>query len=167
MSFPTARRSWKCGDVWDKERREYVDSGKGCRQEIYQSLTEKFPSGKPKIKNLKDGRGGKAGEDHLCHNTGFHGYDPTWKAKYRKAQENLPCGLCGEKYNAFKMPVCPNCYKQECRVCHARQQWVFGEGIEMNTCRSCGSTEGLDIVETYYYRKKRDSNFKTAKEMMG
>lgn len=189
MSFPAARRSWRCGDVWDKDRQDYVDSGKGCRQEIYRDIKEKFPSGKYKIKNLKDGRGGKAGEDHLCHNTGFHEYDHTWKAKYNKAQENLPCSLCGEKFNALKVPVCPNCYKQQCRKCGAKQQWITNERISLkkttmkdnlnswnvylnpnlpdvsNECRTCGHDK-LDVVETFYHRKKLDKNFKTAKEMM-
>lgn len=163
MSLPGQRKIWRCG--WRWENGEEIDTGKGCGQWICQSLTEKFPSGKYKIKNLKDGRGGKAGEDHKCHNTGFHEVkDPAWAKKYEISQSRLPCTLCGERYNANKMPICPNCFKQQCRSCGALQQWIFGEGIELNKCRTCGHSE-LDVVETFYARKKLYSNFKTASDI--
>lgn len=164
IPLPSSRYEVKCGWKWDKDKQEYVDSGKGCGQKIF---IEKLPGGKFKITNAVNGRGGNVGEAHKCHNTAYHQVDPNWAVKYHLAQQSLPCGLCGEKYNAEKIPVCPNCYKQQCRKCGAKQQWISGENVELNQCRACGAEdEGLDIIETFYHRKKLDPNFKTAREMM-
>ena len=159
LPLPGARSIWNC--------KNKAPDGKECYQEI-------FKDEDGLVKNFKDGWGGIKGERHICpyrvgsaqHHTGPK--DGNWKKywhEHNESMENLPCGLCGEKFNSNKMPVCPNCYKQECRKCHALQQWISGDDIEMNKCRSCGHDK-LDVVETFYYRKKLDNNFKTAKEMM-
>lgn len=154
-------------DIWKCQNKDPNDWTHKCEQEIYKNR-------EGLVVNLKDGIGGLAGKRHICpfrvgsaqHHTGPK--DGNWKRywyEWEEKQKKLPCGLCGEKFNSLRMPVCPNCYKQECRKCHAQQQWISGEGIELNKCRSCGH-DRLDVIETFYYRKKLSGNFETAKDMM-
>jgi hypothetical protein len=162
LPLPNARNIWKCTN------KNPNNAYQTCNQEIYKDEKDGL------VKNFKDGHGGIRGKRHECpyrvgspqHHTGPK--DGNWKRywfEHNEKMENLPCGLCGEKFNSIKMPVCPNCYKQKCRKCESEQQWISGEKVEMNKCRSCGHDK-LDLVETYYGRKKLNPNFKTAKEMM-
>jgi len=133
IPLPAARKIWKCGTRW--ENGELIDTGKGCGQRIYQSDKEKFPSGKYKIKNDEDGRGGKRGEDHKCHNTGFHVTKEINPLEHDYKIAHTFCGVCCNEFNALVLPVCPTCFKLECRHCGNRQTWISGK--DNNHCSQC------------------------------
>lgn len=140
------RKERKCGYKWDGEKREWVDSGRGCGQEIF---IEKQADGTFKITNAKKGRGGVVGEEHKCHNTGFHGYEPLNRMKIDYADQHKFCGDCLQEFNSDVMPLCPNCFKLQCRKCGNLQVWVAGKGIN---CFQCGETCDVRQVWNAYQR---------------
>ena len=137
MSLPAARKTWRCGEKWiDGELR--LDLKNGCGQDIYQSNSEKFQSGKYMICNLREGPGGPANMKHVCPNrvgSEFHHFEPINIREYDYHQQNYPCP-CGMVYNKEVFPICPQCMRLECRKCGNLQHWVAGKGL---ACFQCGA----------------------------
>lgn len=174
FNLPNTRSSIRCGYKWDNNTQEYYDIGKGCGQLIF---LEKQQNGKWKITNAENGRGGKRGEHHKCHNTGFHKVEKVNMLEYRWHMQHTTCVHCGCIHDAEKFPLCPNCYKLECRKCGNRQEWIDnqrvtvkvighrGEDPELNvwglsideskpeihndTCRKCGGRTDVIKVRPY------------------
>jgi hypothetical protein len=58
-------------------------------------------------------------------------------AKYNESQKNYMCMECARAYNKLVYPLCPSCWKNECRECGNRQSWIINKD-SMN-CNVCGS----------------------------
>ena len=103
------------------------------------------------VKNVVDGRGGPRDTDHICPDrvgSPFHHVKPINMREYDYHQENKPCVSCGHKYNAYRCPLCPNCFRLRCRFCLNLQQWIVilddkGEW-HPTKCFSCGHDK-LDV----------------------
>jgi len=154
MTLPPANESWLCGQKW-VDGQLIIDPKKGCGQRIYKSKTETYASGKPKVLNDEDGKGGKKHDPHVCPVRFGSQFDHTnynWdKAAYHKAQENLPCPYCGGRFNSYKFPLCPVCHRLACRKCDNYQVWINKEGIRNDICSACGN-EGMDVVMTEWVK---------------
>jgi hypothetical protein len=142
MNLPPPRREWRCKE---KNKKTNVP----CNQRLYQDERQVHASGKKKILNAENGRGGRRGEPHVCPDRldGFGDHtnrNVNWLL-YHYHQEHLACGYCGEKYNSYKNPLCPICYRLECRKCGNRQQWIVLEPWQPTTCSACGYDK-LEVV---------------------
>jgi len=149
MSF-VYRKTWKCGEEWVNGEL-VINTKNGCGQDICQSNTRKFKSGKYMILNLRDGKGGPVDTPHECPNrvgSKFHNPVSINMREYDYHQQNKPCVSCGHKYNAYKNPLCPNCFRLRCRSCQNLQQWIvlLDESGEWHPtkCFSCGHPH-LDV----------------------
>jgi len=137
FSLPPARKEWDCAD---------------CEQAIYQSMTEKYRSGKYKVLNAEDGDGGFRNMPHVCPKrvgSKFHHFDRVNMRQYDYHQQHLPCVRCGNEYNSYKNPLCPNCFRLRCRSCNNLQQWIVlvpldSKEWEPTACFWCGQNE-LDV----------------------
>ena len=137
FNLPPARKEWECSD---------------CKQRIYQSTKDKFRSGKYKILNAQDGEGGFRDMPHVCPKrvgSKFHKFDKVNMRSYDYHQQHLPCVRCGNRYNSYKNPLCPNCYRRRCRKCNNLQQWIVlyeGDLWQTTKCFACGHDK-LDVEE--------------------
>jgi len=149
MSF-RFRKTWKCGEEW-VEGELTINTKNGCGQDIYQSNDRRFRSGKFMILNLRDGKGGIRDDPHVCPNkvgSKFHNPGRINMREYDYHQEHKPCVSCGHKFNSYKNPLCPNCFRLRCRKCLNLQQWIviLDESGEWHPtkCFSCGHDK-LDV----------------------
>jgi hypothetical protein len=147
FSLPTARNEWQCGQTWVNGEL-IIDPDKGCGQWIYES-DEKFESGKNMIKNSRDGPGGLRDMKHKCPNrvgSIFHKADNFFsKLEYRYHQQYFTCSICAQTFNKEMCPLCPTCFKMECRKCGNLQTWIAGQGIE---CFNCGGK--CDVRQVFF-----------------
>jgi len=74
--------------------------------------------------------------------------EPVNKLKYDYHQQNYTCMECTRPFNKLVYPLCPSCWKMECRSCHNKQSWIYKEGIEQNKCFNCGNNR-LDPVHVW------------------
>jgi hypothetical protein len=152
MTF-SYRKTWRCGEKYvDGELT--IDLDNGCGQDIYQSNTEKFQSGKYMILNLKDGEGGYAGMKHVCPNrvgSKFHHVNEVNMREYDYHQRNFPCS-CGAVYNKEVFPICPSHMRLECRQCGNLQHWVASKGISCFRCGGQCDPRSVKFMETVKQR---------------
>jgi hypothetical protein len=138
------RREYKC--------RTKRKKGPGnCDQLLYQSDKEKYASGKFKVLNAEDGRGGGRDEPHVCPDRFDSEFDHTNKkvnwTKYHYEQEHKMCTMCAEEFNSYRNPLCPSCYRLRCRKCGNMQQWIVFEGMQTR-CFMC-KHEHLDVEQIW------------------
>ena len=71
--------------------------------------------------------------------------------EYDYHQVNYPCMECGRDFNKLVYPLCPSCWKMECRKCHDRVPW---RANKETYCVNCGN-EKRDAVHVWnsYFRK--------------
>lgn len=136
-SLPTARQIWNCKD---------------CEQEIYKSTTQKFASGKYKILNFRNGKGGNKDDPHVCPKrvgSKFHHFDKINMRSYDFHEQHKCCPICAETYNSQIMPLCPTCFKFRCRNCFNMQSWSIHQG---RICSQCGGECDVQQVFWAYQR---------------
>jgi len=139
FNLPPARKEFRCRN----KRQEGYGT---CDQAIYKSDKDGH------VKNVVDGRGGARDTDHICPDRVGSRFDkaatPVNMREYDYYQQNKPCVSCGHKYNAYKNPLCPNCFRLRCRKCLNLQQWIvlLDEKGEWHPtkCFSCGHPH-LDV----------------------
>jgi len=57
------------------------------------------------------------------------------KRKYNYHQQHYMCMECSREYNREIFPLCPSCWKMECRKCHAKVPW---RANKETYCVECG-----------------------------
>lgn len=146
-ALPNARVEFPC-----KNKRQ---NGPGnCDQMLYQSDKRKFASGKYMVLNAEDGRGGKRDDPHVCPDrvgSKFHKVNKVNMLEYRWHLQHMPCTHCGGIFNQEKMPLCPTCYKLECRKCGNRQTYIVIEEHDSTMCTQCGGN--CDVIKVVRYGK--------------
>ena len=125
--FPPKREEWLC--IHEAE------NGEKCNQKVY-----KDDGGK--ILNAENGQGGFHNEPHK-HIQRIN------MLKYRYHQQNYPCPSCGTDFNHEAFPLCPTCFKMECRKCPNRQVWIIKEGVDSQICTECGA-RGMDPAQVFH-----------------
>ena len=86
---------------------------------------------------------------HLCMKDGVD----KWINKYEKInmrlydyhQHHYMCIECAREFNKEIYPLCPSCWKMECRRCHARVPW---RANKESYCVDCGN-EKRDAVHVW------------------
>ena len=127
FTLPPPRDEWDCKD---------------CGDRIYRSRTLKYSSGKYKILNANNSPRGKRDEEH-------HHIEPVNMREYNYHQEHFPCVLCGYTYNKEKCPICPTCFKLQCRKCPHLQTWILLLGRDNQICDVCGA-QGMDVYQVFH-----------------
>jgi len=65
--------------------------------------------------------------------------------KYNYSQHHYMCIECAREFNKEIYPLCPSCWKMECRRCHARVPW---RANKESYCVDCGN-EKRDAVHVW------------------
>ena len=154
MSFfgvlPPGRREWQCGEYWENGEKKFRDDG--CEQWIYQSDTRKFRSGKGMVLNSRDGPGGKKEDPHVCPKrvgSKWHRADNFFnKMEYRYHQQYKGCPSCAQTFNNEVYPLCPTCFKLQCRKCPSMQIWIVQKDHDNWKCLACGAI-GMDVAMVF------------------
>jgi hypothetical protein len=144
-----------------------------CDQLIYESETETYRSGKHKILNGENGRGGNRDEPHVCPDRLDSEFDHTnrninWN-EYEYHLRHKTCVICLDEFDSIRNPLCSHCFALECRKCGNRQQWINNEReqykrnkfgqivlvkdeslpiINNDKCNKCGAI-GLDVHQIW------------------
>jgi hypothetical protein len=81
----------------------------------------------------------------------YYPAEPINIREYDYHQMNYPCMECGRDFNKLVYPLCPSCWKMECRECHDRVPW---RSNKETYCVNCGN-ENRDAVHVWnsYFRK--------------
>src|SRR6476659_6953721 len=88
----------------------------------------------------------KGTKDGQLYHVNFNESD--WKAEMRKysyKQQHWMCIECAREFNKEIYPLCPSCWKMECRQCHARVPW---RANKETFCVDCGC-EKRDVVHVW------------------
>jgi hypothetical protein len=88
----------------------------------------------------------KGTKDGQFYHVNFNEQD--WKAEMRKysyKQQHFMCIECAREFNKEIYPLCPSCWKMECRQCHARVPW---RANKESYCVDCGN-EKRDAVHVW------------------
>jgi hypothetical protein len=126
IPLPDARRIWNCKEVNPKN--VYQE----CGDEIYQDPKTKL------VLNFRDCKGGLKGERHECpYRVGgkHHHFEPLSAIKIEQQHREKFCIICMDTYDSIRMPLCPHCFRLECRKCKNLQSWIAGNGM---ICFVCG-----------------------------
>ncbi len=73
-------------------------------------------------------------------------WTPEMLRTYNWHQQHMPCTFCGGIFNKEKSPLCPSCFRLECRDCGNLQQW-----INIQPSFICNVCEGMCDVRQIKY----------------
>lgn len=105
------------------------------------------------ILNDRDGKGGKAHDPHVCPNrvnSIHHKANNYWsKLEHQYHQQYYPCMTCAQTFNKEVYPLCPTCFKLECRRCGNLQHWLTNPKHKSFVCNCCDYEE-MNITQVFY-----------------